>query len=217
VDRITKSLLEEFLQQNGLQGLAEDTAFEHFAGYLTVGIHYSESFKTEEIAVGAGGDCGIDCIGIIANGCLVTEPEEIKDLAETNGFLDVSFVFVQAERSSSFETSKIGQFGFGVRDFFVERPSLPQNDAVKSTAAITNEVFQRSSSFKRGNPSCHLYYVTTGKWTGDQNLEARRKAVIQDLEELGLFRSVSFECVDAEKLHRLYNTSKNAHSRNSWR
>ena len=118
MDRITKSLLKEFVAENDLESLPEDTAFEHFSGYLTTSSHYSESFSSDDIAVGAGGDCGVDCISIIVNGSLVTEPEEIQDLAETNGYLDVHFIFVQAERSSSFESAKIGQFGFGVTDFF---------------------------------------------------------------------------------------------------
>jgi len=141
MDRITKSLLDEFVQQGGLK-LAEDTAFEHFAGYLTVGIHHSETIDTDDISTGAGGDCGIDCIAIIVNGCLITEPEEIEDLAETNGMLDVDFVLVQAERSTSFESSKIGQFGFGVQDLFSERPSLPQNESIQKASAIISEIFK---------------------------------------------------------------------------
>ena len=81
--------------------------------------------------VGAGGDSGMDAIAVIVNGAIVTEPEEIEDLATTNGYLDVSFVFTQAERSATFETAKIGQFAFGVRDFFSENPQLPQNDRIK--------------------------------------------------------------------------------------
>ncbi len=212
MDRITKSLLDEFSQQSGLT-LAEDTAFEHFTGYLAVGIHYSENIDTEDIAVGAGGDCGIDCLAIIVNGCLVTEPEEIEDLAETNGVLDVTFIFVQAERSSSFETSKIGQFGFGVQDLFSEKPSLAQNEAIRKAAAVITQIYNRSARFKRGNPTCHLYYFTTGRWQGDQNLEARRTSVIQDLEQVGLFRSITFDYIDAERIQRLYSASKNAVSR----
>lgn len=30
MDRITKALLDEFIQQNGLETLPEDKAFEHF-------------------------------------------------------------------------------------------------------------------------------------------------------------------------------------------
>lgn len=209
MDRITKVLLEEFVQQNSLQSLPEAEAFEHFCGSLVTSRHYSESFSSDDIVVGAGGDCGIDCISVIVNGTLVTEPEEITDLGETNGYLDVAFVFTQAERSSSFETAKIGQFVFGVCDFFSERPQLPQNDRVKFYLRITKEIFDRSRLFKKGNPQCLLYYVTTGKWTNDTNLVVRRDAGRQDVEGLGLFRKVAAECVDADQLQRLYRESQN--------
>lgn len=93
MDRITKALLNEFVEQSSLQTLSEEKAFEHFAGYLVTSRHYSESFSSDDIVVGAGGDCGIDCIAVIANGNLVTEPEEIEDLGEVNSYLDVTFVF----------------------------------------------------------------------------------------------------------------------------
>jgi hypothetical protein len=41
--------------------LSESTAFEHFVDYLVTSNHFTESFSTDDIAVGAGGDCGIDC------------------------------------------------------------------------------------------------------------------------------------------------------------
>ena len=210
MDRITKALLDEFVQQNSMQALPEEKAFEHFCGYLVTSRHYSESFPSDDIAVGAGGDCGIDCISVIVNGTLVTEPEEVADLGETNGYLDVTFVFTQAERSSGFETAKIGQFVFGVCDFFLERPQLPQNDRVKLYTRITKEIFDRSRLFKKGNPQCLLYYVTTGKWANDASLVARRDAGRQDVEGLGLFRKVGAECVDADQLQRLYRESQNA-------
>ncbi len=210
MDRITKSLLDDFIRQNSLQLLPEERAFEHFAGYLVNSSHYSETFSTDDIHVGDGNDCGIDCIGIIVNGCLVTEPEEIQDLVDTNGYLDVTFVFVQAERSSSFETAKIGQFGFGVQDFFSESPVLQQNEQIQLKTRILNEIISRSSRFRKGNPQCYLYYITTGRWVGDQNLTARRDAVKKDLEDLKIFRRVIFECIDAERIHGLYRDTKNS-------
>ena len=210
MDRITKALLDEFIQQNALGVLPEDKAFEHFAGYLVTAGHYPESFATDDISVGAGGDCGIDCISVIVNGSLVTEPEEIEDLASTNGYLDVTFVFTQAERSPGFETAKIGQFAFGVRDFFSDRPQLPRNDKMQFYGRIWQSILERSRLFKKGNPQCFLYYVTTGKWTDDQNLSIRRDAARKDVEDLGLFRRVVFDCIDAERLQRLYRESQNA-------
>lgn len=210
MDRITKSLLDEFIQQNSLSKLTEDKAFEHFAGYLVTAGHYPKSFSTDDIAVGAGGDCGIDCLGVIANGTLITEPEEVEDFASTNGYLDITFVFVQAERSPGFETAKIGQFAFGVCDFFSANPQLPRNERIESYRRIWQAILDNSRLFKKGNPQCFLYYVTTGKWTNDANLSIRRDAAQKDIESLGIFRRVGFECIDAERLQRLYRESQNA-------
>src|SRR5262249_33981492 len=62
----------------------------------------------------------------------------------------------------------------------------------------------------RGNPTCKLYYVTTGKWTGDVNLEARRRAAIESIASTRIFRDVDFIPVDADGLQKLYQQTKNA-------
>jgi len=90
VDRITKSLLDEFIADNSLDTLTEEVAFEHFCGYLVTSNYYGESFQTEDIHVGSGGDAGIDCIAIIVNGCLISDPEEIEDLATNSSYLDAT-------------------------------------------------------------------------------------------------------------------------------
>ncbi|MEP7153195.1 MAG: AIPR family protein [Nitrospira sp.] len=213
MDRITSALLAEFSQDNGIQSLPEDTRFERFASYLVVSPHLADSFDTADIATGAGSDTGIDAIAIVVNGTLVTDQELVKELVETNGYLDVTFIFVQAERSSSFEGSKIGTFGYGVMDFFKEKPTLPRNEQVAEAAAIMNAIYARSSKFTRGNPVCRLYYVTTGKWLGDANLVARRQTVLDDLTSTRLFREVDFTPLDADSVQRLYNQSKNAIAR----
>jgi len=58
--------------------------------------------------------------------------------------LDVTFVFVQAERSSNFDSAKIGTFGFGVLDFFRETPSLKRNEKIAEAAAIMAAIYRRS-------------------------------------------------------------------------
>lgn len=152
MDRITQSLLNEFSEESGLSCLREETQFEHFACYLNMGRHLSESFDTADVVVGSGSDTGIDGIAVIVNGTLVTDSELVAELEQVNGFLDVTFVFVQAERSSGFETGKIGQFGFGVQDFFSDAPRLPRNESVRNAAEIMTTIYAKSSKFKRGNP-----------------------------------------------------------------
>ena len=213
MDRISESLLNEFSTEREIAHLKEDKKFEHFASYITVRRHYAETFETEDIVVGSGGDSGIDGIAIIVNGSLVTDAEVLVEQADKAGHLDVGFVFIQAERSPGFDASKIGNFGYGVRDFFSEQPQLKRNERVAAEADIMAEIFKRSSKFKRGNPTCTLYYVTTGKWTNDTVLESRSKSVIGDLQITNLFRNVNFIPVDAEGLQKLYRQTKNAISR----
>ncbi len=207
MDRITSALLEEFSAEHQLQSLKEDVRFEHFACFLAVYRHHSETFDTDDIVVG---DTGIDGIAIVVNGVLATDADTVEDLAERNNYLDVTFIFVQAERSSSFDSSKIGDFSFGVADFFKPKPKLPQNASVKNAAEIMTAIYKRSGKFARGNPVLRLYYVTTGKWVGDTNLEARRQSAIADLKATSLFREVDFSPVDADAIQKLYRQTKNA-------
>jgi hypothetical protein len=210
MDRITKSLLDEFSRDYGLNSLSEDDRFEHLASYVTVHRQYSETFDTSEIVLGEKGGMGIDAIAIIINGGLVTDVDSFNELADDAGYLDVTFIFVQADRGAAFDAAKIGNFGFAVLDFFKDTPTLPRSKEIKEAAKLMAAIYDKSSKFKRGNPACRLYYATTGKWTEDQALEARRANVVSDLTGLRVFREVSFTPVGADMLQILYNETKNS-------
>ncbi len=213
VDRITASLLTEFVRESNLGHLDPSKQFEHFATYLCVQRHFADLIDTADIVTGQGADTGIDGLAILVNGTLVTDPESVIDLASANGYFDVSFIFIQAETSSSFDTAKVGRFGFGVTDFFSEQPTLPRNENITEAAAIMATVYSNSSKFKRAKPNCQLYYVTTGRYNGDANLDARKLGVIHDLERTRLFSEVGFHFIDADQLQRLFNQAKNAITR----
>jgi hypothetical protein len=213
MDRITESLLEEFSKEHDLGALPQERRFEHFASYVTVRRQYSETFDTAEIVTASGGDIGLDAIAIIVNGMLITDLDSFNDIASESDHLDVMFIFVQASRSASFEAAKIGSFSFGVLDFFSTNPRIPRNRAVSDAASIMSAIYSHSGKFKRGNPSCRLYYVTTGRWANDATLEGRRRASEDDLRATNLFRDVEFVCVGADMIQRLYSQTKNAIAR----
>ncbi len=213
MDRITLSLLGEFSKAYDLEELSEDKRFEHFSAYITVRRRHSETFETMDVVLGSGGDTGIDAIAIIVNGVLINDVDSFNELAKATNNLDVSFIFVQSERSSSFDSAKIGTFGFGVVDFFKSTPTLPRNSDVQNAADIMSAIYDQSSKFKRARPTCELYYVTTGTWVHDQQLEARRVSVVDDLKATGLFGDIDFSCVGADGVARLYALTKNAISR----
>ena len=207
---ITKSLLDEFTAEQELHRLPEDKRFEHFAAFITVKRQHGNTFSTSDVVAGSGGDSAIDAFAAIVNGTLVADMDEFEDIASASGHLDVTFVFVQAARSASFSSSKIGSFGFGVGDFFSESPGLKRNRRISEMAALAQAIYRHSTKFKRGLPACKLYYVTTGKWEDDLDLVARRAAVIADLERLQLFGPVDFYAVDATGVRELYQQAKNA-------
>jgi len=157
-----------------------------------------------------GGDTGLDGIAIVANGFLIADVEELEDIIDQAGYLDVTFVFIQAETSSNFEGAKIGTFGYGVTDFFRDQPKLKRNAKVKAAAETMQAIYEKSSKFRRGNPSCKLFYVTTGKWVGDSTLEARIDSVRTDLNDTGQFRSVEFLPLGASDVQKRYQQSRHA-------
>ena len=212
MDIITKNLLVGFVKEFELDAFPESTQFEGLAAFSMLRRHFSRSFEISDVLMGGGGDTGIDALAIIVNNVLVTEVDTVAELAEQAGHLDVTFVFIQAERSSGFDGSKIGDFGFGVRDFFSPTPQIKRNDEVSLAAKIAEAIYERAAILTK-RPACHLYYVTTGKWVDDNDLVARRAQVSADLEALGLFSVVRFPCMGADELLNAYRQTKNAVTR----
>jgi hypothetical protein len=210
MDKITEALLAEFVAEFGLEELEDYIKFEAFATWVTTRRHYSDAtFDPTTLVTGSGNDTGIDGIAIIANNNLIIDDTTIDDLLEVNGYLDVNFIFVQAERSSHFDMAKIGQFGFGVNDFF-GAGKLPRNEIVSIYASIMDKIYNNSSKFRPRNPNCVLYYVTTGKWNNESALTTRAEAEVESLRSTGLFNKVEFFAIGADQIHKLYRQSKNA-------
>ena len=210
LDRITHSLLTGFSSQFGIEGMEESERFEHFAAWLVTYHHYSEStFLPSEIHTGGNGDSGIDAIAVIVNNNLVTDVDMVEELLEQNGFLDVTFLFVQAERSAHFDGAKIGTFGNAVRDFFGNANLLLPDTDICNYYEIMKAIYDRAAKFRPGNPTCYLYYVTTGTWQEDKTLRTRIGAETSLLQDTNLFSNVEFSPIGASDIQRLYRQSKN--------
>lgn len=204
MDKITKNYMLDFLKSQEIAEKNESKQFELFSSYCVVEQHYEEHYDLTDIITAEGGDCGIDAIAIIVNGVMITTKEEIEDLIKVNrGFSGISVIFVQAKTSSSFDCSDIGSFGAGVRDFFSDQPKMVRNESIKEKNNIFEFILQNARYLKK-KPICYLYYVTTGKWVGDQNCNARIDCIKQDLMDLNYFDNVNFLPIDADKLQKFY-------------
>jgi hypothetical protein len=210
MDLVTQSLLASFADEESLpDSLDNATIFEHFVNFSAVSAEYSDEFDVEEVHTGGGEDLGIDGIAVIVNGNLVTDLAEVEDLAAANKYLEVHLVFTQAKSGVNFSGSEISNFFFGVKDFFAAKPSLPRNAEVAQKEKLVRGVYQKSTFFKRGNPTINLYYATTGKWQDDAKLLARIDNEREALFELNIFSKSVFTPLDARALQRLYTKAKN--------
>lgn len=207
MDRITKSLISELLINQELTSEGDSKDFEKLVNFCIVSNEYSKTFDINLITIGDGGDTGIDGIAIIVNGQLIENKEEIDDLLERNTSLEVNYIFTQSKTSSNFNSGEINTFIFGLKDFFSESPSLVRNAEVEKYAEISDYIYDKAPRFKE-NPILKLFYATTGKWVGDQNIMAVITQGIKELEELNLFDKVIFTPLGAKEVANSYRKTK---------
>lgn len=209
MDKITKSLLDSFSNDNELNNLTEDKQFEHFVNYSVVSKLHRTSFELDSVHTGGGGDSSIDGLALIVNGKLITDVEELNDIVTESGYIDCDIVFIQSKTSSRFEGSEIGSFIFGVKDFISDQSKLVHNEIVKNIKEIWELIISKSAFMVNRRPNCKLFYVTTGKWTGDTNLVAIAESGKSEIDNSGLFNEVIFSGLGANELQKLFHETKN--------
>lgn len=207
MDQITTSLISDLIKALGISSEGESKDFEKFAIYSIVSNEYNKTFDVNSLVLGAGGDLGIDGMAIIVNGLLVESIDEIEDLLLYNGYLEVEYVIVQAKTSPSFNAAQIGNVIHGTLDFFSKNSGMARNSEIERLAKISNFLLENAARF-RVNPKLKLYYVTTGRWTNDKNLNDRVAKGIVSLEETNLFSKVQFYAYGATELAFAYRKTK---------
>lgn len=210
MDRITKANLQAFRFEQSIPADMEDwEAFEHFANFCFLTEHYDEEFDIYDIHSGGGDDLTIDGLAILVNGVLVTTVDEAQALLQTNKHLDVNFIFVQAKTSSNFSGEQMTSFKDGVLEFFSETPTWPVADVIEHRRDLMTWLFDHSGQFK-SNPSCDLYFVTTGLWVESGKLPERVKQMQRELTETNLFSSVRYLPKGAKEHQDSWRRSKDA-------
>ncbi len=209
MDKITKGLLTAFADSEGLSTLDESAQFERFCNFAVISSLVPETLNVDDVSVGAGADTGIDGIAIIVNGALVTDENEVDQLVATTRYLDADFLFVQAKTSSSFSGAELSSFAFGVRDFFSDEPRLARNEFIGQAAAVQRHIYTaHSAKMTNRRPRVFMYYVTTGKWVGDNDLSARIQSAKEDLSALAIFESIAFTPLGAREIQDAYQQTQ---------
>lgn len=218
MDIITQSNFEEFTTNFNIIGKSAEESFEDYANYCVLAKHQrTETISrssVDAIHIGGGNDTGIDGFILIVNGKNVSTQQEVKDLLEANGYLDVKFVLVQTKTSAKFDTAEIGQFLEGAKLVFrriyeeVEMP--PFNDDIRKCYDLVEYIYKNASKFPNGRkPELALYYVTTGNYdSSNKDITSKFHNAVSELQSYNLLSTVSWVAVGAKELMDLYNATK---------
>jgi hypothetical protein len=204
MNKIIESLLSDFRAEHKIKAeLSGDKAFEHFAANLTLGVLVDGTIDTDDSVVGEDAQPGVDAIGIVVNGALVKEIDEVETFIDLNTYLDVDFVFIQAKTSSNFATSALSDLGDLVDRLFTDGVSKTDNQKVKALCKLKDDIYKRAKYFKRRKPYVHLYYVTTGQRpVNDSNFTDKEKLIRQRLMGTGLLEGVEIAMVGSNELQK---------------
>lgn len=202
-DEILKNYVHTFSDQNGLTEKSESEQFERFANYCIISKQYPRDFDFEDLSIGGGADTAIDGVAIIVNGNIVQEPEEIDFFLNRNGFLRVSFSFIQSKTAAKFNGAQILNFLVGIRNFFADKSALPENEEVRKLRSIKQAIYRNSISLERP-PSLDLFFVTTGSWQEPEHIKGLIDTELEVLLKKRLFSDIQFQCIDADRLKVMY-------------
>lgn len=195
-DQILGGYIENFKKTNSLEKLDEAVLFEHFVNFCIVSKQYPRDFEYSSIHVGGSNDIGLDGAAFLVNGNIIRNQEDIPYFLDKNGYLDVSFTFIQTKKSPKFNGDQIGNLIFGIKSFFDSTPAIPENDEIKNLRSIKEEVYRSSLNFQDA-PVLDLYFVTTGEWNSPEQITGRVKRELKELENNSLFSSIKFNFIDA--------------------
>ena len=202
-DQILKGYADDFAKAYGLGEVDDAVVFEHFANYCVTSKQYPREFDFDTLRVGGSDDIGLDGAAFIVNGNIVSAPEEVEYLLKSNGYLDVSFIFIQTKKSAHFKGDQVGTLIFGIKSFFDDQPAIPENEDIKNLRLIKEAIYRNSINFQ-SSPTLNLYFVTTGEWKEPAQITGRVKKELSDLDSKKLFSDVQFNYYDAEKLKQAY-------------
>ena len=206
-DKILTSYLNDFISGKSTSVYDEAKAFEHFANYCIVSREHPENFEFENVSVGGTEDLGIDGIAVLVNEHLVMSKLEIDFFKSSLRRLDAQFFFIQSKTSAKFSASDIGNFIFGVKRFFGQKPPEKANADIRNLIELKEYIYESSIDMD-SPPICHLFYVSTGKWVGDQHVQDRIDEGVSELKKTDLFSEVKFSPIDIDAIKSIYKELK---------
>lgn len=214
---ITKSHFEDFVSAYGYKGLTENEAFEKFIIFCVTSKYVRNQTITksliDDINIGNGGDWGIDGLLIVINGRIVTTIQDVDDMLDANGYLDVQFVFIQAKNVESINVGELGKALDGVEYIFKEisgeNQLPPCNDELATYRSIIKHIYSYNAKFKDGKEAgCDFYFAYTGQYKAQGDFTARLNKTKKGIDVLRLTTPFAYCIMDRDLIVESYKETK---------
>ena len=202
---IIENCMKSFNDDYNIYEKKEEVLFEHFSNYCVIGKFCQEAYQEdptfyEDVHTGKGGDYSVDGVLILINDQPVVNIEQLNDITAKKW--RVKLIFIQAKTSPNFESGQMLKTGKGVLDILKFDKSRA-NEKLSLYIDIIEQIYGRSEKFVV-NPSCSIFYVTTGLWTADENLRSVKLQIENDIRNLHLTDTVEFIPIDNDRLIQMY-------------
>ena len=208
MNRITKSMVDEFQENENRTFRDETAAFEQFSNYCVMNqIYGSNDFELEDIETGDSTQ-GMDGLAIIVNQRLVQTTDDIDTMIRYNQNISVKFIIVQTKISPSFNNMEISNLFTFSSIFFSDDTSIFATEEMQKFIELKNYIFDRGNKLKK-NPEVLLFYVTLGSWDPeDRNLGSAVEVGKNSLLSTQLFSNVQFFPIGVNEIQDYYRKTK---------
>lgn len=192
MDPLLKGYFEKFIESHKLErpeGAAIDDAdkmsglYERFINYILFSEDSPEVFTADNelldfVCPGGEGDAKLDGFGILVQGRLVRNKEEILHIVDTIKKIEVEFVAIQTKMRSRFDTTEYLAFGTMLRKFFSSKPPV-LNDDLKDLFELKKFIYTDTRVLKalKRNPTVRAYYVTIGQFKEDDHYKSAKESI----------------------------------------
>ena len=208
MDPVMKELVNEYAANEGLTHLKADVLFESFAAHCVLNSLVHGNFRADDHRTGGSGDLGIDAWGILINGTLYSNPDEVTELLSSKAYsIDVTVVVVQAKTSSNFTSSVLSELADNLHSL-CEKQKTPYeaSDEIKRFQSALHTIFRRADWNFENSPKLEVRYVTSGFKVND-HLEDKCRSAEERINKLNRFQGVRFSCVTVGDLEELFRKS----------
>lgn len=203
MNQIIKAALDAHTSEYSIEAWKEENRFEHFINRCVVNKYSMERFDPADIITGEG-EIGLDGIAILLNGHVITTLRETQEYYKNNSNIEVTFVFIQAKRSASFNSGEISTFFRGIKHFFEPKELRPTtNDKIEELIKAKDYIFAEVVN-QGTKPFFEAFFACCGTWNSGNNLTNCVQTECKYFEDTADYQKVTFIPSDSDKIITLY-------------